>query len=415
MKAHLTQSNISTFKPKDKPYWITDDGFKNLRLYVGSAGKTWYACYRDEADGKNKSHKLGSAETLTVAQAREQAKEFGAKLIRGEVTKKEKPTPKTTLQNLFDVYEPWVMSNRRSGDATINMIRSAFGFLLDRNIDELTLIEIEKWRMERIQSGSKASTVNRLMTALQAMLNWGVKRNIIQANPFTRLEHMQEHDSDAKVRYLSDDERSRLMTALDAREKKIRAGRGSHNAWLAERGHALKPELDGAYADYLKPMVLLSLNTGMRQGNLFSLVWGDVDFETRTLTLRAAVTKTGKTLRLPVNSLVVNVLTAWKKQTASAAENALIFPSPVSGGVLSGVKRAWASVLKEAGIENFRWHDMRHDFASQLVMQGVDLNVVRELLGHADMKMTMRYAHLAPSVKLQAVELLAQKRSKKIQ
>ncbi len=415
MKAHLTQNNISTFKPKDKPYWITDDSFKNLRLYVGSAGKTWYACYRDEADRKNKSHKLGSAETLTVAQAREQAKEFGARLIRGEVAKKEKSAPKTTLQNLLDVYEPWVLSSRRSGGATINMIRSAFGFLFERGIDQLTLIEIEKWRMERIQSGSKASTVNRLMTALQAMLNWGVKRNIIQANPFARLEHMQEHDSDAKVRYLSDDERSRLMTALDAREKKIRASRGNHNAWLAERGHALKPELDGAYADYLKPMVLLSLNTGMRQGNLFSLVWGDVDFETRTMLLRAAVTKAGKTLRLPINSVAVDVLMAWKKQTANAAENALIFPSPISGGILSSVKRAWAAVLKEAGIENFRWHDMRHDFASQLVMQGVDLNVVRELLGHADMKMTMRYAHLAPSVKLQAVELLAQSQNRKIQ
>ena len=99
--------------------------------------------------------------------------------------------------------------------------------------------------------------------------------------------------------------------------------------------------------------------------------------------------KAGKTLPLPINSI-------------------LVFPSPVTRrGMLSDVKTAWKAVLKDAGIENFRWHDMRHDFASQLVMRGVDLNVVRELLGHADMKMTMRYAHLAPSIKLQAVELLA--------
>ena len=70
------------------------------------------------------------------------------------------------------------------------------------------------------------------------------------------------------------------------------------------------------------------------------------------------------------------------------------------------IKRSWARVLKAAQIEKFRWHDLRHDFASQLVIQGADLNVVRELLGHADMKMTLRYAHIALENKLKAVKLL---------
>ena len=74
--------------------------------------------------------------------------------------------------------------------------------------------------------------------------------------------------------------------------------------------------------------------------------------------------------------------------------------------MLNNVKKAWLAVLRDAGIENFRWHDMRHDFASQLVMKDIDLNTVRELMGHSDLKMTLRYAHLAPDNKLRAVEVL---------
>ena len=104
-----------------------------------------------------------------------------------------------------------------------------------------------------------------------------------------------------------------------------------------------------------------------------------------------------------MNSVVVETLEQWREQTGSAK---YVFESPKTGGKFDNCNSAWQVVRKEAGLEDFRWHDMRHDFASQLVMANVDLNKVRELMGHSALTMTLRYAHLAPHVKAEAVERL---------
>jgi site-specific recombinase XerD len=122
--------------------------------------------------------------------------------------------------------------------------------------------------------------------------------------------------------------------------------------------------------------------------------------------LREEIEKSDKTRYMHLNDTAYNVLFKWKEQSKETAPNALIFPSSRNGQRMDNCKSAWKALLKRAEIENFRWHDMRHDFASQLVMKGVDLNTVRDLMGHADLKMTLRYAHLAPENKLQAVKIL---------
>ena len=407
MKHRLTQNYIDKLQTPEKPYWITDEGKQNLRLYVGKAGKVWYVCYRVEGSIKKQSHKLGSADVITVAQARDMVNEFMFHIAKGENPKRKKNTGDVTLYDfLKNDYGPWVIENRKSGKNTLSAALAAFSDLLNKPIAELKIGDIEKWRKERRAAGNKAASCNRYTTMLKAALNWGVKQELLESNPLPRLDKLPEHDSDTKVRYLSDDERGRLMEALSLRERRIRQERTSHNKWLSERGHALLPEFEGKYADHIKPMVLISLYTGMRQGNLFSLTWGDIDLESQTITLRAAVIKSGKTMRFPINKKIVEVLSHWRARFVNITPDSLVFPSPKTGGKLDNVKKAWVRVLQDAQIEKFRWHDMRHDFASQLVMKGVDLNVVRELLGHSDMKMTLRYAHLAPESKLKAVDLL---------
>ena len=156
------------------------------------------------------------------------------------------------------------------------------------------------------------------------------------------------------------------------------------------------------YGDHLTPMVLLSLNTGLRRGELFSLHWKDIAMHTKTLTVRGETAKTKQTRHLPLNAEALQVLMAWHQQ--SAGED-LVFPGK-NGQRLDNVRKAWAGVLTAAGIVGFRWHDLRHTFASKLVMAGVPLNTVRELLGHTTPAMTLRYAHLAPDHKASAVERL---------
>ena len=149
-------------------------------------------------------------------------------------------------------------------------------------------------------------------------------------------------------------------------------------------------------------MVLLSLNTGLRRGELFHLRWSDINIESSMLTVHAEHTKSHLTRHIPLNREARDIIRIWRTQSTN---DDLVFPSK-NGQPFDNVNKAWSRLLRDASITNFRWHDMRHEFASKLVMAGVPLNTVRELLGHVNFSITLRYAHLAPDHKAQAVEQL---------
>lgn len=179
-----------------------------------------------------------------------------------------------------------------------------------------------------------------------------------------------------------------------------------YEAWRKERGYDCLPELrDLTFADYLTPMILVALNTGIRRGELFNLTWDDVNFARATITVNGDTSKSGKTRHIALNATALQALKGWRE--ASSCDG-LIFSNFKTGEAFTHVKKSWSGLLEDANIKNFRWHDMRHHFASKLVIAGVDLNTVRELLGHADIKMTLRYAHLAPEHKAKAVEKLVE-------
>ena len=257
--------------------------------------------------------------------------------------------------------------------------------------------------MARLKAGAKPTTVNRDLDDLKSSLAKATAWGLLDAHPIASVKRSKV-DSSPTVRFLSKEEELQLRLALDAREERIRHERDAANAWRAERQYPRLPNLrKAAFADHLKPLVLLSLHTGLRRGELFSLKWQYVDLAQAILTVHGAEAKSGKTRHVPLNAEAFAVLKGWREQ--SGEPSGLVFPGR-AGGPLNNVRKSWMGALKAAGITRFRWHDLRHTFASRLVMAGVDLNTVRELLGHSDYQMTLRYSHLAPEHKAAAVARL---------
>jgi integrase len=179
--------------------------------------------------------------------------------------------------------------------------------------------------------------------------------------------------------------------------------RKSHNRWLNTRHNNITTPLAETYSDYLMPIIALALNTGMRRGEIFDLRWPDVNLRRKLITIRGEISKSRSTRHIPMSNEAHACLSAWKPEHL---KNQLVFPSPTTGFRLNNIYSSWKNLLEKAGINNFRFHDLRHHFASTLVMKGVDLNTVRELLGHSDIKTTLRYAHLAPEHTAAAISML---------
>ncbi|MEA1964231.1 MAG: site-specific integrase [Candidatus Aerophobetes bacterium] len=157
--------------------------------------------------------------------------------------------------------------------------------------------------------------------------------------------------------------------------------------------------LCNACAPYLKPIILTAVNTGIRKGKLLNLKWSDLDFHNRLIYL--SDTKGAKKREIPMNEIMYKTLLRIRKNPDSP----YVFCHK-NGKPYKDLRASLDKAARKAGIERFRFHDLRHTFASHLVMAGVDLKTVQELLGHKTIEMTLRYAHLSPGHKRAAVEVL---------
>ncbi|MBR4400590.1 MAG: tyrosine-type recombinase/integrase [Synergistes sp.] len=393
---NLTANFVDKLKPTGKRVNIHDKIINELILYMSPKGNKTYYLDIKLPNGKRTSKKIGDAMLLAPQAARQKAKEMLLRIQEGETFLR-----KLTFGELIDdYYEEYALENLRTGAAAVKYLRKYFSWLNNKPAEHISMVEIERWRAD-MRKTTAATSVNRYITWLRGALSYAYKRKLISTNPLKELSALPESDKAQKVRYLTDEERAALMAALDEREKEMREKR------IRTRQHAKGQHLldtrQTVYADFFKPTILTALGTGIRRNALFHLRWEDIDFRNSTITLKGIWAKNKKTAIIPMSEKVKAVLVAWQKECPSQE---IVFPSPKDGGYMDNANKTFAYVLDKAGIKNFRWHDMRHDFASRLAMAGVDLNTIRELMTHSDISTTMIYAHLSPNIKKKAVDLI---------
>ncbi len=219
------------------------------------------------------------------------------------------------------------------------------------------------------------TTVVRYLSSLShvftiAMKEWGW----MTENPIRKISKPKQ--SSGRIRFLSDDERVRLL-----------------NSCKKSRCRSL----------YLT--VVLTLSTGMRYGELMGLTRKDIDWERGVITLKE--TKNGEVRSLPIASEALSLLKTHVE--ALPPVSTLIFPSPRRFTKPIDIRSAWKKAVRDANIEDFRFHDLRHTTASYLAMNGYSLLDIATLLGHKDLQMTKRYAHLSQEYKKKMVSTMTQK------
>lgn len=401
MRSKLTLRMVQATKVKRKPYEVRDTEIKGLLLRVQPSGvKTFYAQW-----GRGKRTAIGKFPVTTVDAARARAKSILAQAANGGTPASVKSRAKAPTWGVFldTQYAPWVRAERKAGNATVGNLRAQFSGFENKPLEEITALRVEKFKADRLNAGVSPVTVNRDLDRLRAALNKAVEWGTLKANPIASVKRSRVNN-EQRVRFLDEGKEKRLRAALAAREVRRRNARQSGNAHAhARRRQGLPVWSEDQFTDHLMPLVLLAMNTGLRRGELLQLTWEAVDLKAKWLRVAATTEKNANVRFMPLNSEAHAILTSLGKYAPT--KSGPVFPGR-KGAVMTNIARSWRRICADTGLSDFHFHDLRHHFASQLVMAGVDLYAVKELLGHSSLEMTQRYAHLSQEHQAAAVQKL---------
>lgn len=308
-----------------------------------------------------------------------------------------------------------------------NIKKHCKGLINVRAID-ITTEGLKNWQKQTALKFPELTpqSIVRTTNCVRSVLKWGAEQHITSEYKITKLPLFKGPNGDAiqqedpKSRMLEDDEIQRLMGALFRREKAKREKRAQFNHWRIYHHLAPLPEYlpEGeGFTDMAIPMIMFSLMTGARRGSTFGCKWKDIDFTPSEncpygiVHLTAEMGKTHTSTYVPMTKELSEVLKIWKRQEGitDSEEDQSVFVFHAGDRHLIRVDTPswWYPLLKDAKIDNFKWHGMRHTFGSRMVLNNVSSTVVSKLLGHHSVKMTERYLHSCPSRNEEAISVLA--------
>ncbi len=324
-------------------------------------GKSYYIDFYYE--GKRYTEKVGKV-SKGVAEEKLDIKRSEA--IRGEWKPKVIRVP---FEKFKEQYLEYSGANKRPGSFRRDQvsIKALSVFLGSKALSEINPLLIERYKQDRKEK-VKPGTINRELSCLRHMFTMAIKWGRAQKNPVKEVKMFKEPKG--RERILSEEEEGRLLEAVRSTTK----------------------------SRHLEPIIITALNTGMRRGEILNLKWGNVDFKAGVIIVEG--TKNGEIRRIPMNKKLTDILGNAKKLSNSE----YVFSE--NGKPYGDVKTGWWNALKRAKIEGLTFHSLRHTFGTRLGMAGVDIRTIQELMGHKEIKMTMRYSHPTPEHKRRAVEVL---------
>jgi integrase len=250
-------------------------------------------------------------------------------------------------------------------------LRPAFGALMLR---ELSPVKVHHFLEGLLRSGLSPSYVNYHLTVLKHSFTMAIRWELLREHPLAQVR-LPAKIRNERVRYLTPEEFVRLYAACNPLWRRI---------------------------------ILITVHTGLRRTELFTLRREQIDFPNAFLILTTKTTKNSHQRIVPLNAQALGALRdqiQWLRD--QGIDSPWVFHNPATGKPLRpDVDTAWYTALRRAGITDFRFHDLRHTTASYLRMAGVDLQTIKEILGHQDIAMTQRYAHISQLYRLQAVRHL---------
>ena len=292
-------------------------------------------------------------------------------ILTGKPIIKQAPINQISFSELSNKYLEFTSGRLKSHDRLKSFINTLNKYFSKKNLTDFTVLDIENMQSDIIRRELSTAYANRLTAILKRMFKKALEWELIDESVFKRISSVKLLRGEIKrLRYLTEEETERLINACN---KEIR------------------------------PIVITALNTGMRKSEIFNLTWDRVDLKNRIILLDK--TKNGERREIPINDTLHKTLSGLVRRL----DCKYVFYNPKTLKPFDNVKRSFSSALRKSHILDFHFHDLRHTFASRLVMAGVDLMTVKELLGHKDIKMTLRYSHLSQAHVRQAISVLDKK------